>query len=576
MKRTLVVSIVALIVIILLSACGQEPVTVVVTATPAPATATSAPSTATPSTDTGSSSADSATSEGETGTDSSGSTTAESVELPEQMSPSPDATGPAADAGRLAFMGPYGNNFQVFVANADGSGLRMVSDGQTESLFPSLSPDGTRVAYAASVGENDLDLIITDLESGESTSVTQGADLDNQPVWSPDGEQIAFISNRDGSFGIFVMDADGANIRRVTDLPSQAFSPLGGWSPDGSKIVYGAETDSGARAIQIVDVESGEIEPLTNHSGEEANPVWSPNGERIAFHSDRPAPQNLEVFVMNADGDNLRAATNLQGPALFPSWGPDSEWLAFTVVDAQQNLTLNQMPADGGPVHRLQDANGDLLQGIITSWVATSEPLEDTGFSQTPTFEISAEVLDSAPTRGDPNAPITIVEFSDYECPFCKQFYDNTLSQIEQYVEDGTVRFMWVDFPLTNIHPQARKAALAARCVADQGGDDAYWQMHNALFESQEQWGGEGTDSVAVFVDLANEIGIDEDELQSCVESEQFADIVDAGLQEGQRLGVTGTPTFFINGEKLVGAQPIQAFEQVIQKKLNQQSDSSQ
>lgn len=575
MKRTFVVSIVALIFIMLLAACGQQTVTVVVTATPEPATATSVPPTEPP--DTGAESSTD-TPEGETGTDSSGSTTTGSVELPEQMNPSPDASGPAADAGRLAFMGPYGNNFQVFVANADGSGLRMVSDGQSESLFPSLSPDGTRVAYAMSVGQNDLDLVIADLENGESTKVTEGPDLDNQPVWSPDGEQIAFVSNREGAnpIGIFVMNADGTNVRHVTDLPAQAFSPLGGWSPDGSKIVYGAELDDGARAIQVVDVESGDVESLTNHSGEEANPVWSPNGERIAFHSDRPAPQNLEVFVMNADGEEIQAATNVQGPALFPSWAPDGQWLAFTMVDAQQNLTLNQMPVDGGPVHLLQDANGDLLQGIITSWVTTSEPLEETGFSQTPTFEVSADILENAPAKGDPNAPITIVEFSDYECPFCKRFYDNTLPELEQYVEDGTVRLLWVDFPLTNIHPQARKAALAARCAADQGGDDTFWQMHDALFESQEQWGGEGTDSVAVFVDLANEIGINGDELQSCVESEQFADVVDAGLQEGQSLSVTGTPTFFVNGEKLVGAQPIQAFQQAIQKKLDEQSESSQ
>lgn len=569
MKRTYVVSIVALILIMLLSACGQEPVTVVVTATPEPATATSAPPTATPSTDTEPAAPDEPA-------ESDGSTTTGTVELPEQMNPSPDADGPAADAGRLAFMGPYGDAFQVFVANADGSGLRMVSDGQTESLFPSLSPDGTRVAYAASVGESDLDLIIVDLESGESTTVTEGSDLDNQPVWSPDGEQIAFISNRDGSFGIFIMDADGSNIRRVANLPSQAFSPLGGWSPDGSRIVYGAETQSGDRAIQVVDVESGEIESLTTHAGEEANPVWSPSGDRIAFHSDRPAPQNLEVFVMNADGENLHAATNVQGPALFPAWSPDGEWLAFTMVDAQQNLTMNQVPADGGSVRRLQTADGDMLQGIVTSWIAASEPLEETGFSQTPTFEVSEEVLESAPAKGDPNAPVTIVEFSDYECPFCKQFYDNTLPQLEQYIEDGTVRFLWVDFPLTNIHPQARRASLAARCAADQGNDDAYWQMHDALFESQEQWGGQGTDSVAVFVDLANEIGLDGEALQSCVESEDFAGVVDAGLQEGESLGVTGTPTFFVNGEKLVGAQPIQAFEQVIQKQLGQQSDSSQ
>ena len=143
MNRKAFLILTALILVgLAVSACGQETVTVVVTATPGPATATPVPPTDTPAeTDETSSASEEASPEaGATGEGAD----AEPVDLPEQMSPSADAPGPEASAGRLALMGPYTNNFQVFVMNADGSGLRMVSDGQSESIFPSLSPDGSQ------------------------------------------------------------------------------------------------------------------------------------------------------------------------------------------------------------------------------------------------------------------------------------------------------------------------------------------------------------------------------------------------------------------------------------------------
>lgn len=545
----------------LLTACGRQTVTVVVTATPEPATPT------TEAADQQTEADDSSTPDASE-SDSTAPAPEAEVQLPDAMVPSPDAPGPAAEAGRLAIMGPYASTFQVFVMNADGSGLQMLSDGQTESIFPTLSPDGTRVAFATEVGQNDLDIVVADLESGQVEPLTDGPVMDNQPVWSPDGERIAFVSNRDGPFAIYVMNADGSDVRRIAEVNEQAFSPLGGWSPDSTRLVYATELGSGERAIRIVDVSSGEVSEVTRWAGEEANPIFSPDGERVTFHSDRSGPQRLNIYSTDTEGHNLQALTNGEGPVIFPMWSPDGRWLAFTMIEGQQTLTINLMPTGSGPVHQVQDPRGEIIQGVVTSWVPAGEPLADTGFSQTPTFEVSEALIASAPAKGDPNAPVTVVEFSDYECPFCKRFFDETLDQLQSYVDDGTVRFVWIDFPLTKIHPQAFKAALAARCAADQGGQDMYWQMHDQLFEAQSQWAGENSDALAVFTELAQNIGLDGETLQACIEAETFSDDVQAGLREGQRLQVSGTPTFFINGEKLVGAQPIDAFEATIEAAL--------
>ncbi|GEM_PF-746501 len=477
----------------------------------------------------------------------------------DQTPPTPvsGSTGEEMPAGRMAFMGPYGPSVQVFVMNADGSGLRLVSDGERESVFPSLSPDGTRVAYTVQV-ENSLDLVVTEIESGETDRLTESPEFELQPVWSPDGSKLAFLSNINGTFDLFVMDADGSNVRPLVQLP-ESDERLGGWSPDGSKIVFVSETQT-EQAIMVVDVESGEVQELTRRAGVEANPTYSPDGTRIAFYSDRARPgEDLELYVMGADGSDVRPLTDdPQAPSFFPVWSPDGRWIAYAMLQGQQYVVV-QRQVESGLERRISG-----VDGIVTSWVAADEPLADTGFTQEYVYTLDPQVIAQFPTKGSPDAPVVIVEFSDYQCPFCKRFFDETLPALTPYIEDGTVRLVLVDFPIDNIHPQARPAAQAAYCAADQAGPEAYWRMHDVLFGRQEEWAGR-EDVVDVLVNFAEEQGLNGDELRTCVEENRFNDRVELGLAEGTRLGVNGTPTFFVNGRRLVGAQPFEVFAQIIE-----------
>ncbi len=177
--------------------------------------------------------------------------------------------------------------------------------------------------------------------------------------------------------------------------------------------------------------------------------------------------------------------------------------------------------------------------------------------------------LSDEPAIGSADAPITIVEYSDYQCPFCQRHFQQTLPQLQQYIDAGQVRYIFKDFPIHSIHPQAQKAHEAARCAREIGGDSMYWTMHDLLFSRQEEWAQVSVPNhVAVLKTLASEAGLAQDEFDACLDSDRYYDAVNAELAEGTQLGVRGTPAFFINGQPLSGAQPFPIFQQVIEQLL--------
>ncbi len=172
--------------------------------------------------------------------------------------------------------------------------------------------------------------------------------------------------------------------------------------------------------------------------------------------------------------------------------------------------------------------------------------------------EISA---DDDPAMGPEDAPVLIIEFSDFQCPFCKRFHETTLPKIiEQYVNTGKVRFVYRDFPLTQIHPNAGLAALAAECADEQ---NSFWPYHDLLFERQGEWAS-SSNAQAVFEGYARELGLDVSQFSECLSSQRYAEEVLKDLRDGVSYGVKGTPAFFINGEKLEGAWPFGKFKDVI------------
>lgn len=168
--------------------------------------------------------------------------------------------------------------------------------------------------------------------------------------------------------------------------------------------------------------------------------------------------------------------------------------------------------------------------------------------------------IEGDPFVGDPDAPVTIIEFTDFQCPFCARHHSNTYpALISNYVDTGFVKYVFKQFPLS-FHPEADEASEAARCANDQ---DAYLAMHDKLFETQQEWSS-NPDFMNLFVTYATDIGLDTDTFAECLNSGKYTELVQAQLQEGFELGVSGTPTFFINGNIFVGAQPLQNFAQAI------------
>jgi len=167
--------------------------------------------------------------------------------------------------------------------------------------------------------------------------------------------------------------------------------------------------------------------------------------------------------------------------------------------------------------------------------------------------------LDDDPVIGDENAPITIVEFSDYECPFCGRHFQQSYPQLKaDYIDTGKVRLVFRDYPLP-FHPSAQKAAEAAECAGDQ---DKYFEMHDKLFSNQQAL------SVADLKKYAGELGLNQKEFDECLDSGKQASEVQNDLNDGSKYGVSGTPSFFINGLLLVGAQPYSEFKRVIDAEL--------
>ena len=210
----------------------------------------------------------------------------------------------------------------------------------------------------------------------------------------------------------------------------------------------------------------------------------------------------------------------------------------------------------------LDEAIAKLELKILQNQLPTEQPR--------PPVKISA---DDDPIIGDPNAPITIIEFSDFQCPFCARFHVQTLPLIyEEYIDQGKVKLVFRDFPIQSIHPNALPASIAAECANDQG---KFKEMHDKLFENQNDWNKQETNAaLSMFAQYAEEIKIEKNEFESCLISGKHINDIREDLNDGREYGVTGTPGFFVGNDEigyveLKGAQPFESFKKVIDVQLD-------
>jgi len=192
---------------------------------------------------------------------------------------------------------------------------------------------------------------------------------------------------------------------------------------------------------------------------------------------------------------------------------------------------------------------------------AIAAPDDSGAAPQDPTVDFEA-LASTGSVEGSEDAPVTIVEFSDFQCPFCSRFYTQTLLQLRtDYIDTGKVKLIYRDFPLSSLHPEAQPAAEASECAADQG---KFWEFHDLLFENQAAL------STVSYKKWAADLGLNTEDFNSCFDTGKHRADVQADFAAGSAAGVSGTPTFFINGQKVVGAQPYSVFQQIIDAELAQ------
>jgi protein-disulfide isomerase len=182
----------------------------------------------------------------------------------------------------------------------------------------------------------------------------------------------------------------------------------------------------------------------------------------------------------------------------------------------------------------------------------------------------AAVAVGSIVTRGNKSAPVTMIEFSDYQCPFCKRHFQQTVpTLLKDYVDSGKVRYAFRDFPLAQIHPLATKAAEAARCAGEQG---KYWEMHDRLFANQDALESEKLPG------HTKAIGIDEAKFRQCLDGGRSASAVKEDLEAGTKIGIRGTPAIILgvtdgdqvkNAVLIRGAHPLETFKSEIDKLLS-------
>lgn len=253
------------------------------------------------------------------------------------------------DGSKLVFQTDQDGNLEIYAISVDGE-LAQLTDDAADDLSPDWSPDGNRIAFSSNRnGKQHIYLMNADGSSLAQITNSQGEDT--EPTWSPDGKRIAFTSMRDGNQEIYVMNADGSNPRRLTDDPGTDSSP--GWSVDG-RILF-TSYRGGQADIYVMDDAGRNVARLTTIGASRA--AWSPDGRKVTFVSRSPeiigGAYWLQVYVIDADGSNLKMITRSPHSTFVPRWSADGAAIAFVIEYHGARANIFEISAEGGNLKRL-------------------------------------------------------------------------------------------------------------------------------------------------------------------------------------------------------------------------------
>ncbi len=267
---------------------------------------------------------------------------------------------------KIAFESERDGSPEIYVINPDGSSLQRLTNAPgKENWEPDWSPDRSKILFTSDRHGGEEEVYVMDADGSNVHRLTHTPSEGTSSWsadWSPDGKQIVFQSNRDGSpegwdgYDLYVMDANGSNVRRLTR--EHGFDAAPAWSPDGKRIAFMSSRDDKSRSeIYVMTVDGSKAWRLTHDKRTAARPAWSPDGKRIAFMSTRSNRQQawdgdeLEIYVMDADGANIQRLTHRSGADSHPDWSPDGKKIVFTSYGDDHGIYV--MDADGANVQRL-------------------------------------------------------------------------------------------------------------------------------------------------------------------------------------------------------------------------------
>lgn len=266
-------------------------------------------------------------------------------------------------SNRIVFSWNRDGDFDLFVMDMDTQQVvSPLTDNTASDLSPMWSPDGTKVAFTSNVNGN-YEIYVLNPSTGESSVLTNNNWDDLYPAWSPDGKKIAYTTNRDSNWDIYVMDANGKNPKRLTSDPEYQGNPV--WSPDGKQIAY-VEGRDAKRDIMVMDADGSNVQPLTTRAtSADYSPAWSPTGQQIAFVSNRSGNPDIYVVDVGCIGNSdicdqqaVDLTSDNQGDDVDPAWRPDGEQLVFASSrDSANNLYL--IDPNGGNLLQITTDDGD-------------------------------------------------------------------------------------------------------------------------------------------------------------------------------------------------------------------------